>query len=288
MQQRKFNSSVFKVLGGFSEVVANGNRMQIKNELCALAKNPLFKGKAWQDSIMKFVSVLLHESPVYSVFVKGNSKLPFYSFSALPGVTCPGAGECLEFCYSFRSWRYPAAFFRQCQNTYLLRTESGKRNIALAMADLKKGSSVRLYVDGDFDSVRNVSYWMHTIRENPSLNVYGYSKSFTGLLTYSKMAKFPDNYTLNISSGHNADNLTLQAVKSLPIVRGEFVAVSIGNKVKAKDYGTKRVNDAIRAKFAESVKVFPCPGKCGTCTSVGHACGNQTLFKGKIIAIAVH
>jgi hypothetical protein len=176
----------------------------------------------------------------------------------------------------------------------LLRTESGKRNIALEMANLKKGSSVRLYVDGDFDSVDTVAYWMHTILENPSLNVYGYSKSFTELLTYSyrhtskPLKGFPDNYTLNISSGHNADNLTLQAVQSLPIVRGEFVAVSIGNKVKAKDYGTKRVNDAIRAKFAESVKVFPCPGKCGTCTSVGHACGNQTVFKGKIIAIAVH
>ena len=35
----------------------------------------------------------------------GNGKLPFYCFSSLPGVTCPGAGSCLDWCYSFKAWR---------------------------------------------------------------------------------------------------------------------------------------------------------------------------------------
>jgi len=95
----------------------------------------------------------------------------------------------------------------------------------------------------------------------------------------------PVNYKLNISSGHNASVDVVNSVRQMPFVRGDFVAVSIGRKVKAKDYGTKPVNDAIRARFED--KVFPCPGKCGTCTNVGHACGSD-VFKGRVIAIAVH
>lgn len=54
----------------------------------------------------------------FKVFkLKGNTKLPFATFSTLPIVTCPGAGECADWCYSFTAWRYPAAFARQLQNT---------------------------------------------------------------------------------------------------------------------------------------------------------------------------
>lgn len=52
--------------------------------------------------------------------VDGNNKLPFASFSVLPIVTCPGASECITYCYSLKAWRYPASFFRQVQNTLLL------------------------------------------------------------------------------------------------------------------------------------------------------------------------
>ena len=71
----------------------------------------------WMDNWIKFEEFLYTGIPQFKIFTKGNGKLPFYSFSSLPGVTCPGAGDCLKFCYSFRSWRYPAAFFRQIQNT---------------------------------------------------------------------------------------------------------------------------------------------------------------------------
>ena len=68
----------------------------------------------------------------------GNMKLPFYAFSSLPGFDCPGAGACLYgdneytpenfgkgWCYSFTGWLYPAAFFRQLQNSLLLRSSAG-------------------------------------------------------------------------------------------------------------------------------------------------------------------
>ena len=66
--------------------------------------------------------------------VDGNSKLPFASFSTLPGVTCPGAGACWfagatskggdGYCYTLKGWRYPATLFRQVQNTLLLQHNS--------------------------------------------------------------------------------------------------------------------------------------------------------------------
>lgn len=75
-------------------------------------------------------------------------------------------------------------------------------------------------------------------------------------------------------------------VKALPITRGEFVAVSIGKKVKSNDHGTIVTNAALRAAFPDT-KIFPCPGTCGTCTGKGHACGMPSL-KGITIAIAMH
>jgi ABC-type amino acid transport system permease subunit len=90
---------------------------------------------------------------------------------------------------------------------------------------------------------------------------------------------------LNISSGHNASPEMLAYVKALPIVRGEFIAVSIGKKVKATDHGKPETNRALREAF--KVKAFTCPGTCGTCTGKGHACGMQAL-KNIPIIIAMH
>ena len=47
-------------------------------------------------------------SPFAIWSLNGNIKLPFAAFSTLPQVTCAGAGDCLNWCYSFKAWRYPA------------------------------------------------------------------------------------------------------------------------------------------------------------------------------------
>lgn len=149
-----------------------------------------------------------------------------------------------------------------------------------------QGFDFRLYVDGDFMDVGQVVYWFSTLKDSPEIQAYGYSKSFKQILEWAELAiPYPRNYQLNISSGHNADNKTFQAIKSLPITRGEFRAVSIGKPVKSNQHGTKEVNTRLRE--ASDGKIFPCPGKCGSCTPKGHACGSAA-FKGIVIAIAVH
>lgn len=292
MQTKTFKGSAptYNALQDFAVVVQTGTKPQIVRALFDLAANPLFEGKTgWRTAFGKLACLFGGEGAQYSVFAEGgNSKLPFVSFSTLPAVTCPGAGECLNFCYSFSAWRYPAAFARQVQNAYLMRFDRWEITKAFEALQAARpdGFDFRLYVDGDFSSVGDLHFWMVTLKQAPTVRAYGYSKSFAILLGYDVAGhEWPSNYQLNVSSGSNASPAMIEAVKALPITRGEFVAVNIGRKVKSTDHGTPETNKALREAFG--AKAFTCPGQCGACTGKGHACGMQSL-KGLPIIIAVH
>ena len=211
----------------------------------------------------------------YKMLKKGNMKLPFYSFSTLPIVTCMGSGDCENWCYSLKAWRYPSSFFRQCQNTILMSNFDRIRKEVLRLdAKVKVKTEFRLYVDGDFDTTTDLVNWMQLLKECKQLNAYGYSKSFPLFLELNDQGyDFPSNYTLNLSNGGKYDFLT-DAMKHLSITRGRFYAVKVPKGKKLRDM------------FQH--KVFQCPIKCGTCTRIGHACGNNEIFKGKDIVIAMH
>jgi len=289
MQIKLFSNSAqkFKALQGLAIAIQGGTQHSAMQALKALQASPMFTGKGWQDNFEKLEHTFKTLDPNYSVFsLNGNSKLPFVSFSSLPGVTCPGAGECLDFCYSFRAWRYPAAFMRQAQNAYLMRYAPDSIVKALHVVDTSfKGLQydVRLYVDGDFSSNNDVKFWFDLIKTVPNARVYGYSKSFNQIMSYE--GELPSNYVLNISGGHNAHATMITAIKTLSITRGEFIAVRIGKKVRSSDHGKPETVKALRQAFTG--KAFPCPGTCGTCTGKGHACGMQAL-KGLPIIIAMH
>jgi hypothetical protein len=270
-------------LRAFASIVQGHSVDTIIGALKHLRADERFQTIGWQRSFARLSRVFVTGTPELTIIKSdGNSKLPFYAFSSLPGVTCPGAGDCLKFCYSFRAWRYPDAFARQIQNAFLMRFYPG--TIASAFNAIPDGADFRLYVDGDFASVSDVSFWFSLLLSRPSIKAYGYSKSFNELLAYT--GDYPSNYALNVSSGHNHSDDTVNRIKTLPITRGEFRAVSVGFRVKSNMHGTKAVNDALRIKANE--RIFPCPGKCGSCTGKGHACGMLDSLKGKVIAIAIH
>jgi hypothetical protein len=289
MQIKIFSNSAekFKALQGLAIAIQGGTQGSALQALKSLQASPMFTGKGWQDSFAKLEHTFKTLDPSYSIFsLNGNSKLPFVSFSSLPGVTCPGAGECLGFCYSFRAWRYPAAFMRQAQNAYLMRYSQDTIARAMHAVDASfKGLQydVRLYVDGDFSSNDDVKFWFDLIKTVPNARVYGYSKSFNQIMSYA--GELPSNYVLNISGGHNSSIDTVKTVKTLSITRGEFIAVRIGSKVRSSDHGKPETVKALRQAFTG--KAFPCPGTCGSCTGKGHACGMQAL-KGVPIIIAMH
>ena len=231
--------------------------------------------------MLKFANWLKYGGKLpHKVFTIGNAKLPILSFSVLPGVTCPGAGSCLDYCYSFKAWRQPAPFFRQVQNTLLMvndfniiKSELIKEISRKKFNDVAK-IDFRLYVDGDFSNIKDLENWMELLKDIPIINAYGYSKSLNLFLQLSdNQYKFPSNYVLNLSNGGIYDSLK-QFLISLPFVRGNFTAVKI---VKGEN---------IRDNFKN--KVFICPGNCGTCTKIGHACGNMDTFNNMEIVIPVH
>lgn len=290
MKTKSFaNAPKFAKLQQLAIAIQTGGDVEISKALFSLQCDPAFSGKGWQVNFAKLADAIASHAPKFSIFAMGgNSKLPFVSFSSLPGVTCPGAGECIEYCYSYRAWRYPAAFARMAQNAYFMRFAPGViaqafHSIAQSRPD---GFDFRLYVDGDFSGGADVAFWMELLKQCPNARAYGYSKSFAALLGFDVIGQWPANYQLNISGGHNASPQMVEHVKKLPIVRGEFIAVSIGRKVKSSDHGKSETNAALRKAMAGE-KIFPCPGTCGSCTGKGHACGMQSL-KGIKIAIAMH
>jgi hypothetical protein len=181
---------------------------------------------------------------------------------------------------------------RQLVNSIRLRTEEGRAEIVAAWFDLPQGATVRLYVDGDFASPEILAFWMRLCQARPDLRVYGYSKSWRLLLSYDEATggRWPSNYLLNLSSGGNGTDAEKAAVSSLPIARGEFIAVPTlrdhGNAYQSRKH-------AGFAEYARDVKeqsgrkVFVCSGKCGDCTPSGHACGSEK-FRGIPIAIGIH
>ena len=317
----------------------------IKSGTGTITKSGAEAGASWiksARSTLQWIEGGIENIPSPSpIFAEGNSKLPYAAFSALPGVTCPGAGLCLKsssggrgWCYSFRAWRYPAAFFRQFNNTLLLRTTERAqiRDAFMRLAaDAKaKGKSVvvRLYVDGDIDSMRTLKFWMDLLHANPQVQAYGYSKSWDIFLEYDRVNKgrWPSNYALNLSSGSKWDknDSMIRLMQDLPITRGAFVAVPIpklanGHKVPQNFVDATLLNEAQKEVFArgavptnlkESVfrrnprytkevqesarvhlpgrKVFVCPGKCGNCLPSGQHACGNMKFRGVPIAIGIH
>ena len=176
----------------------------------------------------------------------------------------------------------------------LLRSEAGRDLIAKEFARIKS-DTLRLYVDGDFYDKSNLKFWMDLIKTRPSLAVYGYSKSWVEFLALNLDGyQWPTNYILNLSGGSRHEGTAMRdLMMSLPITRGEFIAVPVAaHHIRNKSYQSRR-NDGF-ADYAKDVRsasgkrVFVCSGKCGDCLPDGsHACGSDR-FRNVTIAIGVH
>ena len=261
-----------------------------------------------------------NDSLPFAIFAaQGNVKLPFFAFSSLPGFDCPGAGACLYgenakrnvenfgkgWCYSFKAWRYPAAFFRQLQNSVLLRSSAGRSLVETEFLRIPENRTLRLYVDGDFANLTILRFWMDLIKLRPDMKIagkagiegYGYSKSWQLFLDLEKQGyEFPTNYLLNVSSGSRYGNKVKEKVLGLSCTRGEFIAVPVARKhIANKAYqdkgntGSKEYRKEVLQRLKEMghAKRFACPGNCGNCMPDKQACGSDKL-RGVTIAIGIH
>lgn len=264
-------------------------RKRLKIVDATIAKLPVSDSpKTWHRSFTRFRNWIAavsdnRHSMVYvpfSIFSEtGNVKLPFVSFSTLPGFSCPGAGDCLKFCYSYRAWRYPAGYLRQLQNTILLQTAIGRniisntfRNLQTAWNGTAYRLTVRLYVDGDFDSVDTFVFWMQLLAERShDCDAYGYSKSWIEILQGLNEIDFvPSNYVLNVSSGSLHNDMLKFKILALPFTRQVFEAVEIDTQGISKSFSRyaqktyhQRTREAYRSETG--IVAFSCPGNCGNC-----------------------
>lgn len=278
---------------------SNNDFKSIKKEIKSVIKNNVCNCKKCSGNCnygsslkaLKFIDSVIDGNikTEFEVFTIGNSKLPFLSYSALPGVTCPGAGSCLKWCYSFKAWRYPTPFYRQLQNTILENIAFnviGKELNKIIKTNSFKNRRVdfRLYVDGDFKNVETMKNWFNLLNNISRISAYGYSKSLNIFKNYLDLGnKVPGNYVLNASQGGKFDSM-FNSFKKYSFYRSTFSAYDFGKKVKTKDL-TKDQRKEIRSNFPGA---FICPGLCGSCTSIGHACGNNTTFKNVPIVIPAH
>jgi hypothetical protein len=262
--------------------------------------------------------------PPFPIFTEGSSKLPFFQWSTVPGLTCPGAGKCWDsrpeqvqrrpdgtlfrdvstiphkaYCYSLNGWRHVYPFLRQLQNTILTRLPD-KSWIELGLREMERRNPeavVRLFVDGDFDSLETLEYWMHVCERFPRMRFYGYSKSWHLFQQWDRKhgGKWPVNYMLNLSNGTMWESVggeiyrqMLDRMLALKCVRGRFIAIPsklegrtlIASKMPAYTERMAReerdprdtpgwrehVEEVKRA--AESLGIerpFVCPGKCFAC-----------------------
>lgn len=279
-------------------------------------------GSSYRNAIAKLRAWLQNPSskPPFPIFVKGNKKLPFWQFSALPGVTCPGAGSCLKkpdgslgYCYSFKGWRNIYPYFRQLQNTLLLRVLGGD-HLRRAWAALPQGTVVRLYVDGDIDSMSTLDFWMDLCHQRPDLQVYGYSKSWHLFIKRHKDRPndWPSNYLLNISNSSVFWNVPAmrEGIRQVPVVRGLFASIKTTTHMPALTVKQAKAGKSnktlkgwlphmrdVQAAAAEAGMTnwaprggqpFPCPGLCADCLPGGrHACGDPRMRNVSIV-IGIH
>jgi hypothetical protein len=282
------------------EIVRNIENLEsIKLSLKSVSRGYLLRG-SWSYYTAKLLAWIesgMDGKPPFSVIVaNGNKKLPFFAFSSLAIADCPGKGECAKYCYSLKAWRYPAAFFRQLQNSLLMRHRP--QAIASAWNLIPEGKTVRLFVDGDFPNVETLRFFMELCKGRTDLSVYGYSKSWAEFVSLDQGGfVWPSNYLVNKSNGSRWVNTGIaNAFSALPIVRGEFDAVAVDKSfIKSKAYQSKEnegsgeyrktVREKLRAIYN---RVFACPGNCGNCLPGGrHACGSKD-FAGIAIGIGIH
>jgi len=245
----------------------------------------------------------VNRPPPFTILTEGSSKLPFFQWSTLPGATCPGAGRCWSkdkdergtgksaprsgprgYCYSLQGWRNITPYLRQLQNTVILRLGEERATIInrelLRIQERNPTAVVRLYVDGDFDSLDTLEFWMHVCDRYPRMRFYGYSKSWDILLAYDQKhgGRWPANYLLNLSNGTfyerlddptNPDNpyqKILKRMQGLACTRGRFVAVVMpkglpnGKAPKLPDdevvQGGKKIEDPRKNPYtAERIKL---------------------------------
>jgi len=106
-----------------------------------------------------------------SPYGRGNSKLGpnVFTYSKLPGPSCPGATECIKYCWAMR--------LIQNKPIWDLWTENTVAGAQLPILP-KTAKIVRIHVSGDFDSPEYVQSWIELCNREKDTTFWGYTRSW--------------------------------------------------------------------------------------------------------------
>jgi hypothetical protein len=115
----------------------------------------------------------------------GNSKIGsgpgVYTYSRLPGPTCPGATEwCIANCYAKRVDGAVEELW----------TLNGERYLRAPLPD--DATLVRIHVSGDFDTTDYIAEWIDLALERPEVRFFGYTRSWRISGLYSMLVALRD------------------------------------------------------------------------------------------------
>ena len=124
--------------------------------------------------------------------------------------------------------------------------------IEKAFLSLKTGRTVRLFVDGDFKDVPTLKMFMDLCKARPDLKVYGYSKSWLEFVKLDSTGyKWPSNYLDKCELRQPArTHRPCKCFLSLPVVRGDFLAVKVDKAHIRKELTKTRQRPALKNTVA--------------------------------------
>lgn len=137
---------------------------------------------------------------------KGNHKLSnnIIIFTLPSGETCPGAGECIDWCYSRKAeLAYPKVKAARQRNWKATLEDSFVNEMIKNLQEqIRKGKNVlRLHQDGDFYSQEYLNKWKEISRNIPELKIFAYTKSFN----LDLWTNLPNNFIILQSYGSKWD-----------------------------------------------------------------------------------
>lgn len=159
------------------------------------------------------------------------------SFDLVPGVTCPCAGECKDWCYAQKGnyVRFGKTLGMCHEENYEISQRADfvdimvKKLRGMVKAADRKGKKVfiRLHATGDFYSLEYARKWAEIARQCPSVTFYAYTKS----VSIVQRAGFPKNVFIAYSYGGTQDLQIPEGATVARVFQTEEEALNAGYNV---------------------------------------------------------
>ena len=170
---------------------------------------------------------------------RGNKKLDksVVGWSLPPIKSCLNCASCQKTCYAMKAYRlYPNCKKSWDRNLDIAITGAFKDLIIKQLSTIKKVSTVRIHVSGDFISQDYINNWCEIIKTYPNLQFYTYTKvmhlfDFTALkslLNMNLINSIADDGKINFGDENRVNELLAMGYKVCPATKTKHNDIKCG------------------------------------------------------------